>query len=116
MVALRFSGRKVRDPGWLWAVIRSIVHSFGRMCAVSAPLDLCASGALTRSRPVHAVISREAPSKRPEEARVEEAAVEAGIETRVEEAAVEARVEEATVEAGIETRVEEAAVKARIEA
>src|SRR5258708_17714283 len=75
-----------------------------RRCAVRVPLDLCASGTLTRSRSVHSVISREKPSKRTKEVWAEswdKAAVEHPVgEAGVEHPAVKAGVEP-TVEAGV---------------
>jgi hypothetical protein len=62
-------------------------------------IDLWASGTLTRSRPVHPVISRETPSKQPKEPRVDEAAVEARIKKPSTEARVEASEGEAVLEA-----------------
>jgi hypothetical protein len=50
-----------------------------RRCAIRVPLDLCASGTLTRSRSVHCVVSREAPSKRKKKAWAE-CRADAGIE------------------------------------
>src|SRR5262249_34883343 len=102
-----------------------------RRCAVRVPLDLCASGTLTRSRSVHSAVSRETPSKRTKEAWAEsraeagveeeepgvEAGVEPAVEASIEEPVVEARIE-STVEAGVEPTVEagsESALEARVD-
>jgi hypothetical protein len=95
-------------------------------CTVRGPLDLCASGPRTRSKPVPSVNSQEKSSKRTKEAWAEsraEARVEASereavfeaileaVETppakaRIEKPSTKARVEEPAVEAGAEPALE----------
>src|SRR5438552_3140114 len=91
-------------------ILRSKEILFQR-CAVRGPLDFCASGTLTRSRPVHSVVWRETPSKRTKEAWAESRA-EAG----VGEPSVEARVEHRTTEAGVEPPAMEAGIEPASEA
>src|SRR6516165_8679844 len=75
-----------------------------RSCANRVPLDLCASGTLTRLTPVHSVGSREKPSKRTKEA-WNESRVEAGVEAEAPFEAVFEAIEAAeaeAIEAGVE--------------
>src|SRR5437868_6799577 len=65
------------------------------------PLAKEASGTLTRSRSVQAVLSRETASKRMKEARAE-AGAEAGVEARVEHPAPEAGAEPPSAKARVE--------------
>jgi hypothetical protein len=79
------------------------------------PLDVGASGTLTRSRLVHPIVSRETPSKREKEA-WRESRDEAGIvEPRRTGSVVEAGIEESAVKAEIEV-VAEAGIESAVEA